>query len=854
MKSILNHKNIQRIALLMLFFMGVNLSASAQELRTVFIKYREGTALLFAGNVSVYTYKTKAQAERAAEALSAGSAKSIEKFPGFIASAVTDVSDGACYVKMAKDGYMVVDPIKIITDSELQIEVVSTKETNANGDVEYILGTNSGNKEEKTVKMREVESKGKKKLMKGQDMVTPKACGNRLFFPPVKVLVDSAYTRADGRFIVAPIVYKNGKVDQNFSPTVLDGFPYHESQYRRMGYNYDNDKLNSYRANHYMENFKEDTVYTQAFSILNYDKSAKYKGIARFSFENYNAIYHEDTYEWWDGRTQDPMRFLDWDDVKRSIPIDYTRYRYVGRAEKSRREIKDLHVNFAVGSDQIDMSDSATIASIDKIIENITSFYDDSESFIDHMIIRGFASPEGIESSNRKLCKARSASIGNWVRSRFPDRSKLQNNFEYEGDIVPWSEVANYLEKNFAGDEYANEIVLELREIIAANSSLDGQWARIRDREWYPYVNEQVLPHMRRVDIEYSTVTNRVKSPQEIYDSYMANKSGYLKTAKPYEYYELMKRFFEDEEEEELASVAEVAYKSDIVTQNAIRHNRNIESRNEDGTANYYLEPSDWYRRPYPLAAYFVARNKFMHHEVDTVMLKEYIDWSNEGLENQKTWKNQDAGWWNDEAIVVLQILMYCEAHDYYMAHDLCTRHLSDDPKFDRLKMFVRCMDCEWDNPEVRDYIAQSSALNNAVVTMAQNDEEGYRDALYILDNDTSINNNNGNVWYMRAICRFQLEADTRPDALAFFANNCYDPEPSETEKPKDFGAPMLEAFRLDPSNVEYINSDGYFNDSYRLLVWYFYKRQKDGLTMDKIAEEYNRIRSRYYMNNKSGN
>ena len=551
------------------------------------------------------------------------------------------------------------------------------------------------------------------------------------------------------------------------------------------------------------------------------------------------------------------MRFLDWEDVKKSVPIDYERYKKEGRAERRPQVIKGLQVNYPVGSEEIDLSDSSTIQSIQKIVENIRSYYDDDDSFIERISVRGFASPEGIEANNRRLGEARSRSLGRWMRKTFPRSDKLYNNFDFsQCDIVPWSEVADSLEVRFKGDPTADQAVEELRDIIAKYPTLDAQWGQIRQRDWFGFVNQEILPRMRRVDIEYTTVTSRVKTPQEIYDGYRLTGMAYLNTAKNYEFYELLKRFINEGNDAEVAKIAEVAYKSDLIAENVIRHDRDSITRNlEDGTISFVLQPSDWIRRPYPLAAYCLAKAKLARHEVDTVMLKQYIDWSGNGFENKKTWRNQEAGWWNDEAIVVLQILMYCEAQDYHKAHDLCVRHLGDNPKYERLRMFIRCMDCEWDNPEVRNYVAQTSALNNAVVTMAQNTEESYRDALYILDNDPTIDNTNANIWYMRAICRFHLEADdVSPGAMAYFATGCYDPDPEIEDKPRSFAAPMLEAFRLDPANVEFIDTDGYFNDSYRLLVWFFWKGQNEGKTMEQIASEYSTIRSKYYLERKGNN
>ena len=52
----------------------------------------------------------------------------------------------------------------------------------------------------------------------------------------------------------------------------------------------------------------------------------------------------------------------------------------------------------------------------------------------------------------------------------------------------------------------------------------------------------------------------------------------------------------------------------------------------------------------------------------------------------------------------------------------------------------------------------------------------------------------------------------------------------------------MLEACRLDPKNVKYLESDGYFNNAYRQMMLYFWKRYEKGVPVDKIAREYDAL------------
>lgn len=843
MNNTVKHNFSKLALLLVVLFMGIAQTAEAQQLANFYLKYKEGSNTFVAGNTQVYSFQTRAQAERAARSLSEGGVKA-EKLAGYIDGGKTASDDGWLGIKVTKDGGLVIDPINIqIKGVFLEVEAISVaKYSDAQGDIHYTVGANikQADNGEKTTEIENITVKDKLKKNKAQGMVTPKACGNSLFFGPQPILVDSAWARDNGRFIVAPVIYIDGKLDTPLLPTVLDGKSYRETQERRMQHNMKNDKLFPYVANHFMQDYKGDTVYTQEIRIENFDKTKKYKGVARMSYENYNVVYHEDAYEWWDGRVKDPMRFLDWDHVKKSVPIEATRYRKIGRAEKSTLTIDGLTVNYPVGSSDIDMTDSVTLESIETIQKSIMSYYGDDDSFIEKMVIKGYASPEGGYAKNQQLCEARAATLERMVRNKYGRKDKLQS-VSHKGYVAPWTEVAKYIEEHFGGDEEKKQVAAEMNEIINANSGMDAQYAKIRVQPWYEFVKNEVLPHMRRVDVEFSTVTSRVKDPDEIYECFITNPD-YLNAAKPYEYYELLKRFGEADDMENLEKVAKKAYGS--VTETVVRHDRQITDYNDDGSIDFYLKPSAKYTRKYPLAAYNLARCKFMRHEIDTVMLNDYIDWSNNGLELEKQYGGQDAGFWNDEAIVVMQVLMYCEAHDYLKAKDLCTRHLSDNPRYDELKMFVRCMNCEWDNPEVRAFVAASSPLNNAVVTMAQDTPDDYVDALNILTKDPAINQQDPNVQYMKAICRFQAECDnTRPDADPYFAGNIYKTEDSDY---KDFAAPILEAFKMAPNNVKYIETDGYFNDSYRLLSLFFWKRMQEGADLDSISMEYNGLRSKF--------
>ena len=55
-------------------------------------------------------------------------------------------------------------------------------------------------------------------------------------------------------------------------------------------------------------------------------------------------------------------------------------------------------------------------------------------------------------------------------------------------------------------------------------------------------------------------------------------------------------------------------------------------------------------------------------------------------------------------------------------------------PQYKRLRMFLRCLNCEWDVPEVMDTVMNSSYWNKIVVLIAQEDKKSRELALKMLD------------------------------------------------------------------------------------------------------------------------
>ena len=168
--------------------------------------------------------------------------------------------------------------------------------------------------------------------------------------------------------------------------------------------------------------------------------------------------------------------------------------------------------------------------------------------------------------------------------------------------------------------------------------------------------------------------------------------------------------------------------------------------------------------------------------------------------------------------------------------------------------MFVRCLNGDYDDPAVRDYVMSTSDMNKAVILAAIGK---YREALYILYNG-DVPRDDAKVEYLKAICHFQIQPETtkKPDKENIEYTCIWDEEGQD--KPgintSRWAMPMLEAFRLDPNNIKYIENDGFFNNAYRKLVLYFWTRMQAGIPIEEIAAEYTMLLNKMKEENKKKN
>lgn len=712
-------------------------------------------------------------------------------------------------------------------------------------------------------------NKSAKMKASGDKQGSARVYGNKVVVKGT-IRLDSMYTREDARFVGSPrLVIVGGRHDGKdsvvhyFAPSVFDGLPYEKTQYRRMQFNAANDALNPYKINRNKEILKVDSMfmerrasylfdYAQAYEPI--DRSKRYQARMHRWYEDYNAVYYDDPdFLFWDGNFQDPLMFLDWGSARSMLEIDPREYSKEAKSEISEAK-RSVKLEFEVGKTNLNMEDSVTVIEIDGLEQMLSKWFDDPDAEVRDVYVMGYASPEGSYATNVQLARGRSAYLVGQLK-HLPGSFKVKK-WHSNSDVVGWNEVADSLEF-VIGTPEALEAAAGIRAITATTDNIDAQGRQIISQPWYPFVKDRALKLVRRVVIRCEYTATRILTPDEIYERYMTDEGYHNGTAeKDYEYYQLMMRLAEEERWDELKVISKAAYDNmEVTSELATRARRalNPEAKGEDD--KYYLQEdrNNPYDRRYALAAYYLSSCKLRSEEADTTILGAYLDdYRHKVIKDPE--KGQGFGIWNDPAIVVNHILMHCYAKNYSRAEYYALNWLPDnpaDPNYQvckNLRMFVSCLNGGFEtDPEVREYIKSTSPMNHAVVAAAEDSEAGYKEALEILNDSSKVDMQDAKVHYLKAICRFRLQPLKDYEHPAYPSYNIYDPDPDD--QPRDWAAPMLEAFRLNPEMEKQLMVDGYFNDAYRRLVRYFWHRLKAGASMQEICREYDVLRTKYASN-----
>lgn len=380
-----------------------------------------------------------------------------------------------------------------------------------------------------------------------------------------------------------------------------------------------------------------------------------------------------------DDKEQELMRFLEWSNVGKLAPIN--REMFIKRGMLvTQPEIASFELDFAAGSSQLKVTDSATVAQRDSMLRWIDGCHKGERGFLNRIIIRAYSSPEGMEALNRKLSRGRAATIRAMLASRFPG-VEIETQFDENDNIVTWEKISDIMLSEM-DDPAAHRHAVRLKEVIADKQGFDAKYRAVRAAGGglYEYVKGHVLGRLRTVDVQADIIVQKIETKEEIIARYEANPD-FRNNMTGYHYYHVLCYLADQERWDELYDVAKRAYEKYPTDMQVMKQLR-LESApmDENDTASAHLRFVAT-QVPYPLAGYYYAVAALQKGMADVDILKPYLDDGRTGVRDVM----------NSLPFVVNQVLMYCRQKDYDEAAKMVAKcNLEKFPELHDLVMLVK--------------------------------------------------------------------------------------------------------------------------------------------------------------------
>lgn len=236
------------------------------------------------------------------------------------------------------------------------------------------------------------------------------------------------------------------------------------------------------------------------------------------SLENYNSILYVDTIETARG-TINPLRFLEMN----FEPMTMNEEEFLPSEHVELRDA-DGQVNllFPVGKTELDLSLGDNATELDKMLQELRVIENDPSMTLKSFHIKGYASPEGREASNRALAAKRMQSALSIIRNSVD--ASLTRNAEISSDaeIAPWEDVVKMMRADSLPEE-ADAV----QGIIDRYSTLDAQGIAMKRLPFYSLlIKDTYLPRLRKVDYHIVSSCYRPLTDAEISELYQSNPNS----------------------------------------------------------------------------------------------------------------------------------------------------------------------------------------------------------------------------------------------------------------------------------------------------------------------------------------
>ncbi len=372
--------------------------------------------------------------------------------------------------------------------------------------------------------------------------------GNYVTFPTTRVTIPKRMFDSSKRVIIQPVLFNVTRDSVTYlAPEVIDGKRYAWTQRRIYDRENLTDSLFAYETIRKITGKNDDNKIpiTRTAYVSNPAKDEFILDIIT-SIEDYNKLTYGDTFEICHG-TINPLRFLEIN-LK---PKNVTEEEFIPTEEVELRDASgEVNLQFPVGKSDLDLSLGNNAAELDAMLQQIRAIGTSEGTTLKSFHIKGFASPEGREESNRRLAGARMKSALATITQSIDPSLIAHAEISSEADIAPWSEVVNMLRADSLFEEAD-----KLQDMLDRYTTLDAQSVAVGRLPFYKSrIKDDYLPRLRKVNYNIVSSYYRPLTDEEIAELYAKDPTSLSR----YQFY----RYYTSKEGEERENAIKQALKA----------------------------------------------------------------------------------------------------------------------------------------------------------------------------------------------------------------------------------------------------------------------------------------------------
>lgn len=316
----------------------------------------------------------------------------------------------------------------------------------------------------------------------------------------INIFLPKGLAKETSRLIVQPFAVRieDGDTVDYPNPIVYEGPYYHQTQEKRMAYDYENkDSLGKYLSTTIQLRGDRDIIIDTTFTYhkRKHDWGKKFRaGTHTWTLEDYHHVYQKMAYL--GSYPNTPLKFVDFSDVMDTLNINDF---HIDLTQRRIPQERNLNLRFKEAGSWELAEDSVNIIEKQKLLNELASYGD----LLDEratLLIAG-ASPEGSDAFNEKLAQRRAETAKRLVGIQGA-KTKTR--------VYTWNDVCDSLHHRGLQEESA-----QVQAIINRYKSQDAMDKDIMQLPFYKNLIEPILVRQRSISCSYSYVEMRYEEPWE---------------------------------------------------------------------------------------------------------------------------------------------------------------------------------------------------------------------------------------------------------------------------------------------------------------------------------------------------